>query len=154
MAGNVNTATKVKQLVEPIIENLNIELVETEYVKEGSQWFLRLYIDKPGGVSLDDCQLVHESVTDIIDEADPISGPYVFEVSSPGLDRPIKTEKDYNRVMGQKIDVKLYKPVNGNKQYTGIVCAYEEGEVELDCPEGKMRFNLSDIALARLHIEL
>ena len=152
MAGNVNTATKVKQLVEPIIEKLNIELVETEYVKEGSQWFLRLYIDKPGGVSLDDCQLVHESVTDVIDEADPISGPYVFEVSSPGLDRPLKTERDFIRNIGEIVEISLYAAdENGKKAYEGVLEEYKEGTITVreENTENVMNFNLKSVSLVK-----
>ena len=116
MAGNINTAKKVRQLVEPIVESLNLELVDTEYVKEGSKWFLRLYIDKPGGVSIDDCQLVHENVIDVIDRADPIAGPYIFEVSSPGLDRPLKTERDFTRNIGEILEISLYAPDSEGKK--------------------------------------
>lgn len=133
MASKDNIATKVDAVVRPVIEGLGIDLVETEYVKEGSKWFLRLYIDKPGGVGLDDCQLVNDSVTDLIDEADPISGPYTFEVSSPGLDRPLKTDRDFTRNIGEIIEISLYAPdEDGNKAYEGILQYYKDGVVTLE----------------------
>lgn len=152
MAGNMNTAKKVQQLVEHIVESLNMELVETEYVKEGSQWFLRLYIDKPGGVSIDDCQLVHENVIDVIDEADPISGPYVFEVSSPGLDRPLKTERDFVRNIGAVIEISLYAPdENGKKSYEGILESYTDGEfvVKDENSEDRKTFEIKKVSLVK-----
>ncbi|MBE7056952.1 MAG: ribosome maturation factor RimP [Ruminococcaceae bacterium] len=152
MAGNSNTAKKVKQLVEPIVNQLNIELVDTEFVKEGSKWFLRLYIDKPGGVSIDDCQLVHENVIDVIDEEDPISGPYIFEVSSPGLDRPLKTERDFTRNIGEILELSLYAPdVAGKKAYEGILEAWEDGKITVkdENSETRWTFNLKDVALAK-----
>ena len=133
MASKDNIASRVDALVRPVIECLGIDLVETEYVKEGSKWYLRLYIDKPGGVGLDDCQLVNDSVTDMIDEADPIAGPYTFEVSSPGLDRPLKTDRDFERNIGEIIEIALYAPdEDGNKQYEGILKGYKDGVVTLE----------------------
>ncbi len=152
MAGNINTATKVHQLVEPIVERLGLELVETEYVKEGSKWFLRLYIDKPGGVSIDDCQLVHENVIDVIDEADPISGPYIFEVSSPGLDRPLKTERDFLRNLGEIVELSLYAPdENGKKAYEGILESYEDGNITVkdENSDNKNTFDLKKVSLVK-----
>ena len=152
MAGSMNTATKVKQLVEPIITGLNIELVDTEYVKEGSKWYLRLYIDKPGGVSIDDCQLVHENVIDTIDQADPIQGPYIFEVSSPGLDRPLKTERDFRRNLGEIIELSLYAPdEEGKKAYEGILEDYEAGVLTLkeENSEKTRKFNQKEISLVK-----
>lgn len=152
MAGNINTAKKVRQLVEPIVESLNLELVDTEYVKEGSKWFLRLYIDKPGGVSIDDCQLVHENVIDVIDRADPIAGPYIFEVSSPGLDRPLKTERDFTRNIGEILEISLYAPDSeGKKAYEGILESYDDGVLTIkeEKSETRRAFNLKEISLAK-----
>ena len=118
MAGG-KVVQKVEALVTPIIESLGIELIETEYVKEGPNWYLRLYIDKKGGVSIDDCQAVNDAVTGIIDEADPIAGAYIFEVSSPGLDRPLKSEKDFIRYEGEFVEVKLYAQKAGCDSFEG-----------------------------------
>lgn len=104
-------ADTVRSLAEPVIERLNagIELLEAEYVKEGSDWYLRLYIDKQGGITLDDCQLVSEALNDLLDEADVIKGKYLFEVSSPGLDRPLKTDRDFERYQGEDVEVHLMR---------------------------------------------
>ena len=100
-------ADTVRAIAEPVIEKLNagIELIEVEYVKEGADWYLRLYIDKEGGVTLDDCQLVSEALNDILDETDPVKGKYIFEVSSPGIDRPLKTDRDFERYRGTDVEV-------------------------------------------------
>ena len=150
MAGGI--AAKVKELVEPVIEGLGIELVDTEYVKEGSNWYLRLYIDKPGGVSIDDCQTVHEAVNDIIDEADPIDGPYIFEVSSPGLDRPLKTERDFLRNIGEIVELSLYaKDEEGSKNYEGILAGYEDGKVTIkeENSEKTRTFTMKTVSLVK-----
>ncbi len=120
MAGGKVVQT-VESLVLPIIEKMGIELIETEYVKEGPHWYLRLYIDKKGGVSLDDCQNVNDAVTDVIDAADPIQGSYIFEVSSPGLDRPLKTDKDFVRYEGELVTVKLYAQKDGCDSFEGYL---------------------------------
>ena len=156
MAGKSSTAERVHKLVESKIESLNIELVDTEYVKEGSRWFLRLYIDKPGGVTIDDCQLVHENVIDLIDTADPISGPYTFEVSSPGLDRPLKTERDFTRNIGQNIELSLYTPdSHGKKSYTGVLTGYMDGKLTIkpDESEEELSFIIKEISLVKKTIE-
>lgn len=104
-----------EELVMPIIEKEEFELVDVEYKKEGSNWYLRIYIDKPGGITLDDCQKVSEQLSDKLDEVDPIKENYFLEVSSPGLDRPLKKESDFERFKGEIVEVKLYEPLNGNK---------------------------------------
>lgn len=156
MAGKNNTAERVRNIVESKIDSLGIELVETEYVKEGAKWFLRLYIDKPGGVTIDDCQLVHENVIDLIDAADPIAGPYIFEVSSPGLDRPLKTERDFIRNIGQDIELSLYAPdASGRKAYSGVLKAYSDGKIILQ-PEDtseEISFSVKELSLVKKAIK-
>ena len=152
MAGGKTVTTTVKNIVEPVIEGLGIELVDVEYVKEGSSWYLRLYIDKPGGISIDDCQLVHENVTDLIDEADPIEGAYIFEVSSPGLDRPLKTEKDIKRNIGELVELSLYAPdVEGNKNYTGRLygCTPETVTLQEEERDKTRIFNMKAVSLIK-----
>ena len=104
----MKVAEAVREIAEPVIEGLkaDIELIEVEYVKEGSDWYLRLYIDKTGGVTLDDCQLVSEALNDILDEKDPVKTKYIFEVSSPGIDRPLKTDKDF--IMQRYSSIRIY----------------------------------------------
>ena len=155
MAGKNNTAERVRAIVERPIESFGIDLVDVEYVKEGADWYLRLYIDKPGGVSLDDCQLVHEGVTDLIDEADPIAGPYIFEVSSPGLDRPLKTERDFVRNIGQEVELSLYAPdERGKKAYTGILTACEADVVTVQTEtDGLVGFPIKNLSLVKKTIQ-
>lgn len=156
MAGKNNTAERVRSIVESKIDSLGIELVETEYVKEGAKWFLRLYIDKPGGVTIDDCQLVHENVIDLIDAADPIAGPYIFEVSSPGLDRPLKTERDFIRNIGQDIELSLYAPdASGRKAYSGVLKAYSDGKIilQLEDTSEEISFPVKELSLVKKAIK-
>lgn len=149
-------ADAVREIAEPIIEGLNagIELIEVEYVKEGSEWYLRLYIDKVGGVSLDDCQLVSESLNDILDEKDPVKGKYIFEVSSPGIDRPLKTDRDFERYKGVEVELHLYAPVENSKLFIGKLIGRENSEIiiEEDIGKGKTkerRFNVKDVSLVK-----
>lgn len=118
--------TIVKDICDPLVEELGYELVDVEFLKEGSSYFLRVYLDKPGGINLDDCQKMSQLLSDKLDEKDPINVPYYLEVSSPGLDRPLKTDKDLKRNLGKEIEIKLYEPLNGKKIIEGILEAYEE----------------------------
>lgn len=149
-------ADAVREIAEPIIEGLNtgIELIEVEYVKEGSEWYLRLYIDKVGGVSLDDCQLVSESLNDILDEKDPVKGKYIFEVSSPGIDRPLKTDRDFERYKGVEVELHLYAPIENSKLFIGKLIGRENSEIiiEEDIGKGKTKerhFNVKDVSLVK-----
>ena len=108
---------KTEQLIQPLIDANNFELVDVEFVKEGSDWYLRVYIDKDGGITVDDCELISRAFNEILDREDYISEQYIFEVSSPGLMRPLKKEKDYKRSVGKLIDIKLYKPVDKCKTF-------------------------------------
>jgi len=136
MAGGKVVQT-VEKIVAPIIESLGLELVEVEYVKEGPSWYLRLYIDKPGGITIDDCQLVNDSVSDAIDEADPIQGAYIFEVSSPGLDRPLKTDRDFEKYKGELVEVSLYKAEKGAAKHEGNLVGREAGKVIIVNAQGE-----------------
>ncbi len=109
----------VEELVQPIVEGVNFELVDVEFKKEGPHRYLRIYIDKPGGISLDDCQLISEKLSEKLDELDPIEENYFLEVSSPGLDRPLKNEKDFIKYRGELVEVKLYEPIDGQKLIEG-----------------------------------
>lgn len=118
--------TIVKEICDPLVEELGYELVDVEFLKEGSSYFLRVYLDKQGGINLDDCQKMSQLLSDKLDEKDPINVPYYLEVSSPGLDRPLKTDKDLKRNIGKEIEIKLYEPLKGKKIIEGILEAYEE----------------------------
>ncbi len=117
---------KTEQLIAPIIAANHVELFDVDYVKEGQDWYLRVYIDKEGGVTIADCQAVSRAFNEILDTENYIADQYIFEVSSPGLTRPLKKEKDYEKSIGRLIDVRLYKPVEGKKEYTGILKEYNK----------------------------
>lgn len=119
----------VTGLVLPIIERNAFELVDVEFVKEGAGWYLRVYIDKPGGITLDDCQLVSEELNDVMDRVDPIKQQYFLEVSSPGLERPLKKDKDFEKFRGSLVEVKLYQPVDGRKVLEGELIGLVDGRI-------------------------
>ncbi len=142
---------KTEQLLEPIISEHQFELVDVEYVKEGSNWYLRAYIDKTGGITVDDCELVSRSLSDLLDKHDFIPDAYILEVSSPGLGRQLKKEKDFKRSLGEEVDVKLYKAIEKQKQFTGILQAYDEEKITLEFEEGEtMDIPRQNISLIRL----
>lgn len=139
----------VAALARPIAEQAGCEVWDVEYVKEAGEWFLRVYIDREGGVDLDCCEAVSRPLSDALDEADPIQGSYTFEVSSAGLDRALKKPEHFARCMGREVDVKLYRPVDGRKEVTGVLTGYEDGAVSVD----GARFDKKDVAQVRLHVE-
>jgi ribosome maturation factor RimP len=140
----------VEELAVPIIKENKCELVDIEYVKEGPNWYLRLYIDKQGGVTVEDCQRVSESLSDVLDEVDPIEHSYILEVSSPGVERPLKTRRDFDYFKGREVEIKLYAPVDGKKEFTGVLEGLENGVVTVSTPEGRLQFQKDKIASARL----
>ncbi|RQD75381.1 MAG: ribosome maturation factor RimP [Candidatus Syntrophonatronum acetioxidans] len=145
----------VEELVEPILEDNGMELVEVEFVKEGGNWYLRLFIDKPEGVTLDDCKLVNDELSEILDMEDPIPQSYILEVSSPGVERPLKKEKDFVRFSGEKIKVKTYMPINNQKNFKGLLQGCREGIVQMELENGKqVSIPLDKIAKANLLFEL
>ena len=117
---------KAEALLSPIIERHGFELVDVEYVKEGGNWYLRAYIDKEGGITVDDCELVSREFGDMLDEEDFIEESYILEVSSPGLGRPLKKEKDYARSMGKKLEIRTFRTIDGQKEFYGTLTAYDE----------------------------
>lgn len=139
----------VAELVQPIVDALSFELVDVEFIKEGVYWYLRVYIDKPGRIAIDDCQAVSEQLSDKLDETDPIKQSYILEVSSPG-ERPLKKERDYERFKGEMVEVKLYQPLNGKKMFEGELLGLVEDRVEIKTDEGIfMSFDRKDTALVR-----
>jgi ribosome maturation factor RimP len=143
----------VYEIAKPVVDRFGFELVEVEYKKEGAEWYLRIYLDKEGGITIDDCQSVSEEVSDLLDEADPIDHSYIFEVSSPGIDRPLKTEWDYNKNMGRLIEVKLFSPVNGKKVIEGILRGYTSDKIKIEINGKEVELEKSTIALAKPVIE-
>ncbi len=142
---------RTEELITPILERFGFELVDVEYVKEGSIWYLRVYIDKEGGITSDDCADVSREMNEILDREDYVEGSYVFEVSSPGLGRPLKKEKDYIRSMGKELEIRTYRAVNRQKEFYGILKAYDENTVTIEQEDGEeLVFQKSDIALIRL----
>ncbi len=153
MAKGSNTESKVLPLLEPIVEANDLELVDLEFVKEGVNWYLRVYIDKEGGVNIDDCELVSRALEAKLDEADPIEQAYILEVSSPGIDRPLKKEADFVKYQGEIIDVKLYKTQNGSKQYQGKLLGLENGVISIEEENGNVvTFEHKDTASVRLAV--
>ena len=143
----------VAQFAEPIVVAHGCTLWDVEYVREGDQRFLRLYIDKEGGVDITDCEAISRAVDPILDEKDPIPGSYHFEVCSAGLERALKRPGDFQRFMGSPITVKLYRPYNGLKEFPGILRGYEEGRVTVEAGKETITFEKSQVALVRLRVE-
>ena len=142
---------KTEEILTPIVEEYGFELVDVEYVKEGSTWYLRAYIDKPGGICIDDCEAVSRRLSDILDEKDYIDDAYILEVSSPGLGRPLRKEKDFRRSLGEEVEVRTYRMIEKQKEFTGILKEYDEKTVTIEEDGGNVRiFEKSDIALIRL----
>jgi ribosome maturation factor RimP len=144
---------QTEQLLEPIMKEVGFELVDVEYVKEGSNWYLRVYIDKPEGITVDDCEVVSRRFSEIIDDKDYVDGSYIFEVSSPGLGRPLKKEKDFIRNLDKEVEVRTYKAIDGEKEFVGYLKEYTEDTITIEDEENiKRTFNLVDTALIRLAI--
>ena len=145
---------RAEALLAPIVEEQGFELVDVEYVKEAGCWYLRGYIDKPGGITVNDCEAVSRIFSDKLDEQDFIEDSYIMEISSPGLDRPLKKEKDFIRSMGKDVDVRLYRQIDKQKEFTGALSAYDENTVTLTMEDGsQMVFEKPDIALIRLALD-
>lgn len=142
----------VAALASPIAAELGLELWDVEYVREAGQWFLRVYIDKDGGVSINDCEALSRALDPVLDEADPIPDSYVFEVSSAGAERELKRPGDFERYMGSNAEVRLYKPVNGSKSFVGTLAGYENGSVTLTIAGKNTVFEKSQIAQVRLRV--
>ena len=144
---------QTEELIAPMIEAHNFELVDVEYVKEGSMKYLRVYIDKEGGITVDDCEVISRAFNEILDQKDYIDEAYVFEVSSPGLGRPLKKDKDFARSLGEDVEIRLFKALNRQKEYTGILKAYDAQTVTIvvdEETEEEIVFERSAIALIRL----
>lgn len=147
--------TKVKEceqrtegLLLPILADLNFELVDVEFVKEAGNWYLRAYIDKPGGITIDDCEKVSRTLSDVLDREDYIEEAYYLEVSSPGLTRPLKKAKDYDRNIGRPVDIKLFRTVEGCKEFTAILASYTDDTVCVTLEDGK------ELTIAKKNISL
>lgn len=143
----------VASLAAPVADELGVKIWDVEYIREAGQWFLRLYIDKEGGVNINDCEAFSRALDPLLDEADPIPESYVFEVSSAGCERELKKPEHYSQFIGSAVDVHLYQPLNGTKVHTGTLDSYEDGDVTISSPAGKVRFEKKQISQVRLHAD-
>lgn len=151
MARRDDYEAKVEAYLEPVMKEHNFELVDVEYVKEAGNWYLRAYIDKEGGIGVDDCADISRLLGAWLDEKDLIEDSYILEVSSPGLGRPLKKDKDFARETGKEVEVRLYRAVDRQKEFTGLLTAYDADTITIELEDGTERtFNRSDIALVRL----
>lgn len=142
----------VTKLAEPLAAELGLELWDVEYVREAGQWFLRIYVDKDGGVSINDCEAMSKALDPVLDEADPIPDSYVFEVSSAGAERELKRPRDFEKFLGSAVEVRLYQAVDGSKTWTGVLSGYDNGSVNLRTDNKEHCFEKAQVAKVRLRI--
>ena len=151
MSKKENYEQKAEAMLEPIVSEKGFEQVDVEYVKEGGTWYLRAYIDKEGGITIDDCETVSRAFSERLDQEDYIEDAYIMEVSSPGLGRPLKKEKDYARSMGKELEIRTYRAIDKQKEFYGILTAYDNNSVTIEMEDGSERtFAKNEIALIRL----
>ena len=142
---------KAEELITPIVEANGFELVDVEYVKEGGTWYLRAYIDKEGGITVDDCEVVNRELGDLLDRDDFIDDSYILEVSSPGLGRPLKKERDFIRSKGEEVEIRTYRMVDRQKEFRGVLKAWDKDTVTIETEDGQEQiFDRDNIALIRL----
>ena len=159
MAGNENSRSrsyeaKAEALITPIIDSHGFELVDVEFVKEAGTWYLRAYIDKEGGITVNDCEDVSRAFSELLDRDDFIEESYIMEVSSPGLGRPLKKDKDFKRNIGNEVEIRFYKPINKKKEDIGLLTAYDESTVTIEHEDGdSVTYERADIALIRQSID-
>ena len=145
---------KVTALARPIVEEEGCSLWDVEYVREAGSWYLRVFIDKEGGVSIDDCERISRRLDPILDEEDPIPDSYVFEVGSAGAERELKRPSDFEQFMGSQVEVKLYQPVKGSKTFVGQLSGYDQGKVTVTVGKETMTFEKAQTAQVRLHVTI
>ena len=142
---------KVTELAKPIVEEEGCSLWDVEYVREAGSWYLRIYIDKQGGVDIADCERISRRLDPVLDEADPIPDSYVFEVGSAGIERELKRPGDFEAFLGSDVEVRLYQPVEGQKSFVGKLVSYEDGATEIEVKGKRYRFHKQQTAQVRLH---
>jgi len=145
---------KVSLLVTPVVEQEGCTLWDVEYVREAGTWYLRVYIDKDGGVSIDDCERISRALDPILDEADPIPDSYVFEVGSAGIERELKRPSDFEKYMGSQIELRLYQPFEGSKVFVGQLSGYADGDVTIVVGERSLTFSKAQTAQVKLHVSI
>lgn len=141
---------KASEMVMPIIEKNNFELVDVEYVKEGGDYYLRIYADKEGGITIGDLEIVNRAMSDLLDEEDFIDDAYILEVSSPGLTRPLKKDKDFARSIGRQVEIKTYKKIEDNKEFEGELISYDDNSVTILTDDRQITIPRADISIIRL----
>lgn len=144
----------VRALAQPIAAENGCSIWDVEYVREAGTWFLRVYLDKEGGVNIDDCEAVSRPLSDALDEADPIEGSYTLEVSSAGIDRVLRHPEHFDTFLGAEVEVRLYRPVEGRKDHVGLLKAYDNGDVTVTLPSGDVTFPKKDVAQVRLYVRV
>lgn len=144
---------RTEQLLAPIAGKNGVEIYDVEYVREGSDWYLRAYIDKPGGVTINDCENVSRALSDALDAEDYIADAYILEVSSPGLGRTLKKDRHLEKNLGEEVEIKTYKPVNKQKEFAGILKSYDAETVTIEEEDREHIFNRADIAVIRLALD-
>jgi len=148
-----NTAAKVASLVEPILQEMGFELIDVEFLHSQGRWILRLTVDREGGITVDDCAKVSRELGDLLDVKDPIRQRYFFEVSSPGLDRPLKREKDLLRALGKKIKVRMKTPIQGRRNYFGLLTDFSDGTLYMEMEQGEAALPWAQVQKANLVYE-
>lgn len=142
--------TRTEALLQPLVDACGFELVDVEYVKEAGNWYLRAYIDKPGGIAVDDCEVISRALSDKLDEEDFIDDSYILEVSSPGLLRPLKKDKDFARSIGKEIEVRTFRAIDKQKEFTGVLKEFDKDSFTIVIEENEMTFQRAETALVRL----
>ncbi len=143
------TEELVAELAQPIADKHSYELVDVEFIKEGANWYLRVYIDKPGGVTIDDCQAVSEELDEKLDKLDPIEQSYFLEISSPGLERPLKKDRDFEKYKGELVEVKLFEAVDGKKVFEGELLGLADNSISIKQGEGVLNFGREKVAIVK-----
>ena len=146
---STNIETRVEELLKSIIENIGYELYDVRYEKEGKDYYLRIIIDKPEGIDINDCENVNNAINDILDEADYIKDQYFLEVSSPGVERVLRKDRHFEKQIGNEISLKFFKPINKQKELNGILEEYNNGELTIKVDDETLKINLKDIAIAK-----
>ncbi len=156
MSKKEDIVSRTEKLLEPILDDLGFDLWDVEYVKEGQDMFLRVAIDKPGGITIDDCVDVSRKLSDALDADDPVDDAYTLEVSSPGLGRKLRRDREFDRSIGRDVDIRFYKPVDGSKDISGKLKAYDKGSVTIELPgtsPPERSYDRNDIASIKLHVD-
>ena len=153
MAKHEEYEKKTKELIADILKDAGVELYDVDFEKEGNDWYLRVYIDKEGGVNIDDCEKVSRAFNDILDKEDYIEETYIFEVSSPGLGRKLKKDINFEKALGESVDIKTFKPIDKQKEFTGILKAFDQNTVTITVEDKETVFNRKDIAIIKLSLD-